>query len=515
MSSEITSPITATSFGARVFRGAVWGQVGKILETVLTLGFTILVVRQLGPIDYGQYGLISSVVVVTGILTALGAYEILGSQVPRLLAEGNARGARRLTLQVSAARLGAVLLGVIVLVVFRNGLAVLFKTPDFGRSAVWIGLLAVLTSLGELALVLLTALLDMRFVALARSAGMGLSIAAALALFGWQGVSVQLALIASAAGWAVIIALAASRSLVKMSTWRTGAAQTPAVIKYGLTVWMGNLLNLGLTVYSSVFLLGILASDTSQVGFYNVAVLPVGRLWTVMVAGMATVMLPTLAEAGARHGAVGLARVWRAYVSLFILLLLPAYGFLIVYAHPLISLLFGAAYLPAAGLMQLYLGLALLGTLFVGTATINLFYATGRQTWVVVTSALGGVINIGLLILLIPRFNAFGAILADGLAGLTTGLLLFALLKRELPMLRYPAGLVLRVAGATVGALGVAYVIVPPHGSIYRTVPSIALGGLVFVGLCVWLKPLAGLDLPLERLGTRVNWIARFFGESE
>jgi O-antigen/teichoic acid export membrane protein len=332
-----------------------------------------------------------------------------------------------------------------------------------------------------------------------------------MALFRFKGVSVQAALMATAMCSAVIIILTVRRGLAIISRWRTGPNAAPHFAKYALTVWAGNLTNVGLSLYSSVFLLGILVTDISQVGFYNAAVLPIGRLWTVMAAGMGTVMLPTLAEIGARHGAPGLARAWRAYVNVFVLVLLPTYGFVLVYATPLARFFFGEAYLPVSGLMRVYLALVLPGTFFVGTATINLFYATRRQGLVLLTSTIGGLLDIALLLLLIPKLNALGAILADGLSGLATSLLLFVLLKHRLPMLSYPIGFVLKIAGATFGAFTTAYWLVPPRSPATAAI-SMMLGAILFISLSRALKPLIHEDLPLKQFGPRLGQIAQWFG---
>jgi len=507
--SELPQP---QSFGARVARGVIWGQAGKLLETGLTLAFTVLVVRQLGPSDYGQYGLISSAIVVTQMLTALGLNEILGSQMPRLLAEGHARAARRLTLASVALRLGLLLTSAIVLVVFRHPLADLFQTPDFANAAGWIALLVVVIGMSELLAALFTALLQTRFVAVSRALGMVLALGLAVGLFAWRGPSVSAALVASVAGWVLVVVLGLHQLFRRLPAWKEGRDTLPALVRPALTIWAGHLINFGLTLYSSVFLLGVLTQDPSQVGLYNAAVLPISRLSTLLVAGMGAVILPTLAEAGARQGEAGLARAWSTYVGLFVALLIPALSFLTIYAEPLVLWVFGEAYQPAVVLMQILAIMNLVSYLLGSTSTVNLFYATGRQKWMVIASALGATLDIGLLVAFIPRWGALGAALADGIAGLLMPTVLFLLLKRVLPI-HYPFGLVLKLMGATWGALLIAYVVVPPRISPFNMLLSIALGGLLFIGLCVWLKPLAGQDLPLERLGPRFGWIIQWFGK--
>jgi peptidoglycan/LPS O-acetylase OafA/YrhL len=104
-----------------------------------------------------------------------------------------------------------------------------------------------------------------------------------------------------------------------------------------------------------------------------------------------------------------------------------------------------------------------------------------------------------------------GAVIADGLAGVATGMLLFALLRRDVPTLRYPVRLVLKIVAASFGALATAYFTVPP-AELATTVASMVLSGTLFVALCYVLKPLAREDLPLQRLGPRVGQVAHWFG---
>jgi O-antigen/teichoic acid export membrane protein len=427
------------------------------------------------------------------------------------VAQNNTRGARSLVVKVATVRFAAMVMGLAGLILLSSDLAVWFKTPAFAGSVVWIAVLAVALNLAEFTTGFLTALLQMRFVSSLRTLGIGLSIAVAVILFASNGVSVHAALLATISGWVLVAAASAGRSLRIIGRWPSGFVTTPPSVRYGLTVWAGNLFNSGLSIYSSVFLLGVLASDPREVGLYNAAVLPVGRLWTLMVAGMATIMLPALAEVDARQGAAGLARFWHAYSCVFALLLVPTYSFLLIYAHPLVRFAFGETYNPAARLMQVYLALALVGTLFAGTVTINLFYATGRQWLVVVTSGLGGLLDLGLLLFLIPRMNALGAVIGDGVAGSATGAVLFLLLRRNVPGLRYPVGLVAKTAGASLGGLGLAALIVPPDQFASMLV-SMAVGGALFLAFSYLLKPLAREDLSFNRLGPRVGQVAQWFG---
>jgi O-antigen/teichoic acid export membrane protein len=488
----------------------IWGQVGKVLETGLSFVFAVVVIRQLGPVDYGHYSLVSNVVVVGLLLASLGINEILGSQIPKLVVEGNSRSARKLVWQMLSLRLGSIALAVIALIALRQFLAVVFKTPEFASTIVWISLLLVFTGLGDMLQGLFTALLDMKFVTFSRTLGIALSVCLASGSFAWQGPSVQGAVVAWALGWAVMVALALLKLRGRISGWHEGTAQTPRVIKYGLTIWVGNLLSFGLTIYSSNLLLGILTNDTRQVGFYNAAVLTVARMYTLLMAGVAGIMLPTMVEARARSGETGLARAWRAYLGLLVVLMTPSSCLLLFYAYPLTRWIFGDAYLPAAGLMQIFVAIGMLAALFAGPVTMSFLYAIGRQTLMVASSAICGMLDIGLLLLLIPRWGAIGAVIADSVTNVLIGFALFMLYRWYVGPWPYPLELVVKIHAAAFGSFLIAYLLVPAFDWSGLMI-SMSVGLLLFVSVCAWLKPLAGLELPLNELGTRAKRVAQWF----
>ncbi len=121
-------------------------------------------------------------------------------------------------------------------------------------------------------------------------------------------------------------------------------------------------------------------------------------------------------------------------------------------------------------------------------------YVTGKAKLVVLSQWLGLLAVILLGIVLIPRWGPAGALVADGLAQIITGVLMLSLLWNILPH-KYPLGFSLRLL------LGLGIAALP--GILWH--PSsrlqISLSGLIFLILCIGLllliKPLNALDIEM------------------
>ncbi len=102
--------------------------------------------------------------------------------------------------------------------------------------------------------------------------------------------------------------------------------------------------------------------------------------------------------------------VYRQSVKFFMLLSVPFAVFFIVWAKPLLTLALGARFLPALPAMQM-LGLGLI-PFFVSTLFQYLFAALDEQKNFFISTLIGSVLRVGLLIALIPRNVYVGPALA-------------------------------------------------------------------------------------------------------
>jgi O-antigen/teichoic acid export membrane protein len=127
--------------------------------------------------------------------------------------------------------------------------------------------------------------------------------------------------------------------------------------------------------------------------------------------------------------------VYRQSLKFFCLLSIPFAAFFITWSKQLLTLALGARFLPALPAMQL-LGLGLI-PFFISTLFQYLFAALDAQKGFFVTTMIGSVLRVTLLIALIPHYNYVGPAIAFVCAEmLTVGLWIFQMHK-----LGYPAHL--------------------------------------------------------------------------
>ena len=127
--------------------------------------------------------------------------------------------------------------------------------------------------------------------------------------------------------------------------------------------------------------------------------------------------------------------VYRQSLKFFCLLSIPFAAFFITWSRQLLTLALGARFLPALPAMQL-LGLGLI-PFFISTLFQYLFAALDAQKGFFVTTMIGSVLRVTLLVALIPHYNYVGPAIAFVCAEtLTVGLWIFQMHK-----LGYPAHL--------------------------------------------------------------------------
>lgn len=127
--------------------------------------------------------------------------------------------------------------------------------------------------------------------------------------------------------------------------------------------------------------------------------------------------------------------VYRQSLKFFCVLSIPFAAFFVVWSKQLLTLALGARFLPALPAMQL-LGLGLI-PFFISTLFQYLFAALDAQKGFFLTTTIGSVLRVALLVALIPHYNYVGPAIAFVCAEiLTVGLWIFQMHK-----LGYPAQL--------------------------------------------------------------------------
>jgi O-antigen/teichoic acid export membrane protein len=333
-------------------------------------------------------------------------------------------------------------------ILLRNPLEHILKTPGVGEfCAIGVGL-----SLFEILFALfgniLNASYDTARLSMASLASHVAYIAVVVPMlhFGWGVVGV---LVAAAAGNAIACALVWPRLSASLD-W--GSAASPETIsgqrfwRYSLPFAAIGILNLIVWRQSETLMLAHFRSP-EETGYFDLAYrLPQtilefvpGTVWPLVMAGMS--------EAYARDRTRLSGAVERYYHMLFALVTpLCVLGALL--AGRAVPVLFGAQMQPAALPTQLFF--VIFTVSFLSTPLSMALYVLEKTTLNLVIYIVLAVINVGLDLILIPKFGVPGAMVPVALAIAAQPLLYYIAVKRFIPGIRIPFGYILRCVAACV-----------------------------------------------------------------
>jgi O-antigen/teichoic acid export membrane protein len=255
------------------------------------------------------------------------------------------------------------------------------------------------------------------------------------------------------------------------------------LLRYNLAVAALLLINMVVWQRSELIFLGRFA-DAHQVAYYALPFSLTERLTLVAPGALVGVVLPGLAQAygaadGERFTSLFSESIhWLAVVTFPIALLGASL------AGAVVGLLYGAEYAPAVPVLQVLLLAMVFGVL--GQAASSALLGLESQGWLLKTGACAVVVSITLDFLLIPRWGALGAAVANALTQAAWAVAAFApLVTRVMRSAREAAAR----AAAVALVLSVALTL---EALLQLPLPAVLLSGVV--GCAVYL-------LALERMG--------------
>lgn len=479
----VQTPHAQRTQAQRVGGGAVWGQAGRLFENGLSLLFSVLVVRVLGPERYGIYAVGLSVVGVALLMVSLGYNETLSRYLPTY----RARFAEQAPTFVRKLLRNRLLAGgaVAVLIwVLRDPIAAWTSTAQLAPLLWLLAILLLGQNFWDFFSAYFAADLHIRNFALVRMLGQITSLSLAAILFLLYGPHIWIPIVAMLGNYAVGTGAFVWQARQDLRTAGTDV-DLSAPYSFSRYVWLTNLATFGLANQVDILLIASLMTDAAQAGFYSVAATLMGRLYSLL-SGWTVVVMPAATERKEAEGIAGLARSFNIYMKINLLLMVAPFVLTAALAQPIVTTLFDLSYLPAAPLLATY---ALLSTVSVMLGTnicYPILYVADRQRLLLGLRIGAGLLNILLNLLLIPRFGAAGAIWATGLSNLTAHTLEFVFLRRLIGG-GYPFWVALKIVGAAlVAALPI--VLLPEMGWVTLFAGS-ALFALIFWILARWWRP--------------------------
>jgi O-antigen/teichoic acid export membrane protein len=276
------------------------------------------------------------------------------------------------------------------------------------------------------------------------------------------------------------------------------AGLTPAVRKlatFSATMWVMTLASFLIGKSSDLLLLGAFA-DTQAVGMYNLAYTFASQAFMALTLPLGNLALVAASELyGSPEKDSGLVKAADLLLKYHLLFVPPVCLGGVLLAEPIVRCLYGAEYLPAAQLLQLYLVVFAVNIQFSGPFTV-LLTSMERHRAVMTSAVCLGLFNLAVNCVLIPRFGAVGALAGTGLVNVLSVIWLGGLLRREIAW-QFPAvfGLKTLLAAATMGG---AALWLAPRATGWPSLTLIVAGCALVYGVALkYLRPFSEADLAL------------------
>jgi O-antigen/teichoic acid export membrane protein len=395
---------------ASIARNTVLAFAAQIATGAFTALLTLYLLRALGPNEYGVFALAVSIGAMAGLLADFGVEH----SAARFLAERRGDPAEVAQLLRAALRLKVVTTGVVaaVLVAAAGPIAAAFDEPEL----TWPLRVMALSVLGESIFMLyVTAFIglaridvNLRLILFESSVETGASIALVVLGAGAVGAVTGRATAYLLGALVAIVVVARMYGRAAVRPLGDDGGQTRAIARYAAPLLVTTSIY---TVFSRVdiLIIGALLGATA-VGVYSAPLLLSVPLRYVGQA-VANSVAPRQAGGGSEPGSVEAFRTSLRWLVVYQALLLAP---LIVWADPIVDLLFGGEYEEAADVLRaLAIYIFLAGPSPLISTTVNYLGHAARRIPIVLL-ALG--LNVAVDLALIPRIGVVGAAIGSSVA---------------------------------------------------------------------------------------------------
>lgn len=476
------------SDGARVGRAASWTMAARLVRFVTGFALSIVVVRGLGPDDFGRLALVRTTLTFITTLCYLGMGQAMLRFLPELRQRGDGPAIRRLLALTGGVQVAMWAIAVFAAFAGSSLGERLFHTPGLGGVLVF-GTLLLLADLAVSGLQqIATAWYELRAVSIATAiAGVVLVVATWGALQqGWGVRGVLAASAACNAGIALVLAREVRAILRTLPAVASGASPNGVplrrVLRYALPFTAISLLNLIVWRQSETLILGHYRS-AAEVGWFDLAYGRPQQVLEFIPVTLWPLVMAAFADSFTRDAA-SLTRRITLYYRFLIALATPIAVGGAVLSLRAIPLIFGEQNAPAAAPTAVFF--LLFAISFGSTPQSMALYVLERTPLVLAVYAVQAVVNVGFDLLLIPRYGVWGAVVPVGCVVITAPLVYAGVLRAVKQEVRVPWDFLRRMLLASAGWL-VLLPVLPMITSIPRLAVAFVVGAAaVLAGVRLW-----------------------------
>lgn len=248
------------------------------------------------------------------------------------------------------------------------------------------------------------------------------------------------------------------------------------ILLYAISIYLIAIIDSVVWQKSEVFFLGIL-STSDQVAYYSLAYGLASSLILVIAASFSSVLLPIYSQLYIKNASESIKRGYYNSTKLVAAIVIPLSFGLVVIAPTLVNFLYGAEYIgmiPVLGVLLVSITLgAIAGS---GSALV---YSANKQWFIIKLGLILAVLNIILDLILIPKYMAVGAALAN-VAVQSLGVIIGIIYIVKVLKVRFPLQDVLKIFFASM--IMVLILILSPFNreSVYFLGYALILGVIVY-----------------------------------
>jgi O-antigen/teichoic acid export membrane protein len=488
--------------------GGLWTAASTLFPFIYTTVISIVAAHVLGPDDMGRQSFISFVVLTVQVVSTSGLGYSLVRYTGDLIGRGEearVRGLVRFGWQLAAP---ISLVAAAALLLIAVGGAEPRGAWVFGAVAVFAG------SLNNIPMRILVGAQHWREQSVVSLVTGALSVGATLVVLELGGgITGMLGVVAGAS----LLVLVWSRLLMRrlLTTFPSSDAELGVpkqdVVRFAGANYVPVLLNFVVLQRSEFFFLDHYSTDT-QIALYSIAFSTLLALRALPMS-VRMIVMPSVATLAAAGEFDRIRRGFSRFVRMSILVTIPLTAGALVLGPTLLRLVYGQQYEGAGEVLLVLVGP--LPLVPISAAAGALLTGYGRVLAPTVIAGLAAAVDIAAATILVPRFDAVGAALANDLALLASGLPMLPYCYRILGGIDMSWAHVVRITVVSALAAAVARLVLELGGGPEIFVAAVVLGIVSFALLAVRIKlvPMADAEwiagIAQERGASRVTRAAR------
>ncbi|MFH0777905.1 MAG: oligosaccharide flippase family protein [Candidatus Eisenbacteria bacterium] len=434
MPPQETGPEPPASTSRRVSVAMGWSVGAKLARVTIGIATSIVVVRSLGSYEYGVLSIVRTILTFLAFICGLGLGQALLRFMPEFRVKGDLKGMKGLFAFVLIVQLAAWVLFLALFVSRAGGIEALYRAPGLGF-VLKVGVALILIDLVVLLLTqTLTSFYDVRLLSIYTTMSLlvtlGLTVVFLKAGHGVVGVLVA----AGVSGGLLAVALLDRCALHVRLGLNPSFVGVKRVLRYSVPFAAIGLLNLITWRQSETLLLGYFRTPV-EAGLFDLGYRIPQQALELVPGAVWPLLLATFAEVySKRREALGDAVT--SYYKLLFVLVAPVSIFGAAIAIPAISVLFGSEMADSGRLAQMFF--LIFSVSFFSTPLSMALYVV-ELTWLnLVIYVCNAVVNVGLDLLLIPKYGLFGAVIPVGLVILASPFVYHFVLRRRGLMFSVP-----------------------------------------------------------------------------